>query len=84
MQGEVLLAVAGRADAVIEAGQLIAQEGRQLALVGGHHRHHRRKALRPGWPEHRIGQGGGHLADHRLGHQALAGLVPGRHVPRVV
>ena len=54
--------------AVIEAGEFIAQQGLQLAAVGGHHRHHRRKALGARWPERRISQGGGHLTDHRLGH----------------
>jgi hypothetical protein len=76
MQLEALLAIAGRADAVIEAGEFIAQQGLQLAAVGGHHRHHCREALGPGGAKGRIGQGGRHLADHRLGHQALAGLVP--------
>ena len=44
--------------------------------MGGHNGHHRRKTLGPAGPQGRIGQGGGQLANHRLGHQALAALVP--------
>ena len=45
MELEAVFPVAGRADAVIQPGQFPLQIGSELLVMGGHHRHHRGKAL---------------------------------------
>jgi hypothetical protein len=76
VQLQLLLTVAGGADAAVEARELTAQEAGEIALMGGLHRHHRGKALRPPRPEGLIRQAGGHAPDHRRGHGPLPLGVP--------
>ena len=70
------LPVGGRADALVEPGQLLGQHRLQELVVGGHQGHHGGEALGPAGADMRIGQGRRQFLDHRLGHQALAVLVP--------
>ena len=76
MQLPVGFAGPGAADAPVQRRQLSGQQRLQVVVMAGHHSAERRKALRPAGPEMRIGQGGGHLLDHRLRHPTLAPAVP--------